>query len=163
MEIVPFSPDGYGNHYCFDVKNHNIVFWEHDSDYIQNKPDITGEINSHNIDADSHADIRQALDLLTNGASAEEIDGVKDLISYVNKHGAEVTQMQADIKANKNNISNIMSNVIVFEEISSNDVYKNVQLKYGENSLYPQTTAANVTGTDYATIAFDVAEMITYE
>ena len=77
------------------------------ADYIKNKPDITGEINSHNIDADAHADIRQALDLLTNGASAEEIDGVKDLISYVNKHGSEVTQMQADIKANKNNISKI--------------------------------------------------------
>ena len=36
--LIPFSPDGYGNHYCFDVKNHNIVFWEHDSDYTQNKP-----------------------------------------------------------------------------------------------------------------------------
>lgn len=36
--IVPFSPDGYGNHYCFDVKNHNIIFWEHDSDYTQYEP-----------------------------------------------------------------------------------------------------------------------------
>lgn len=36
--LVPFSPDGYGNYYCFDVKNHNIVFWEHDSDYKQDKP-----------------------------------------------------------------------------------------------------------------------------
>ena len=55
-----------------------------------------------------------------------------------------------------------MSNVIVFEEISSNDVSKNVQLKYGENSLYPQTTAANVTDTNYSAIAFDISEIITY-
>lgn len=36
--LIPFSPDGYGNNYCFDVKNHNIVFWEHDSVYIENEP-----------------------------------------------------------------------------------------------------------------------------
>lgn len=36
--LVPFSPDGFGNHYCFDVKSHHIVFWEHDVDYTQHYP-----------------------------------------------------------------------------------------------------------------------------
>lgn len=37
---------------------------------------------------------------LTNGVSQEEIDGVNDLINYVNEHGPEVEQMQQDIAAN---------------------------------------------------------------
>lgn len=41
-----------------------------------------------------------AVERLTNGVSAEEIDGVNDLIQYVNDHGTEVTGMKADIKAN---------------------------------------------------------------
>src|SRR5687767_4094816 len=36
--IVPFSPDGGGNHYCFDLRTCNlesreIVFWQHDFIY----------------------------------------------------------------------------------------------------------------------------------
>lgn len=41
-----------------------------------------------------------AISLLTNGASAEEIDGVNDLIQYVKDHGTEVTGMQEDIAEN---------------------------------------------------------------
>ena len=38
LYLVPFSPDGGGNHYCFDVRfiNENscpIVFWQHDLSY----------------------------------------------------------------------------------------------------------------------------------
>lgn len=42
-----------------------------------------------------------AIELLTNGISVEEIDSVKDLIKYTNDHGAEVIQMQNDISSNK--------------------------------------------------------------
>lgn len=28
--LIPFSPDGYGNHYCFDLRDGTIVFWQHD-------------------------------------------------------------------------------------------------------------------------------------
>ena len=36
--FMPFSPDGYGNHYCIDLsRNENeicpIVFWQHDCNY----------------------------------------------------------------------------------------------------------------------------------
>jgi cell wall assembly regulator SMI1 len=44
--LVPFSPDGFGNHYCFDTKHFskdscNIVFWQHDLEYDdENEPEI---------------------------------------------------------------------------------------------------------------------------
>lgn len=41
-----------------------------------------------------------AIELLTNGVSADEVDGVNDLIKYVKDHGTEVTGIKADIKAN---------------------------------------------------------------
>lgn len=41
-----------------------------------------------------------AIELLTNGVSADEVDGVNDLIQYVKDHGTEVTGMKADIAAN---------------------------------------------------------------
>lgn len=41
-----------------------------------------------------------AIELLTNGVSAEEVDGVNDLIQYVKDHGTEVTGMKADIAEN---------------------------------------------------------------
>ena len=41
-----------------------------------------------------------AIELLTNGVKADEVDGVNDLIKYVKEHGTEVTGIKADIKAN---------------------------------------------------------------
>ena len=41
-----------------------------------------------------------AIERLTNGVSAEEVDGVNDLIQYVKDHGTEVTGMKSDISAN---------------------------------------------------------------
>ena len=46
-----------------------------------------------------------AITLLTNGASAEEVDGVNDLIQYVKEHGTEVTGMKEDIAENAKAIS----------------------------------------------------------
>jgi len=48
-----------------------------------------------------------AIERLTNGVSAEEVDGVNDLIQYVKDHGTEVTGMKADIKANSEAIDAI--------------------------------------------------------
>ncbi|MBO5747760.1 MAG: SMI1/KNR4 family protein [Muribaculaceae bacterium] len=47
--LVPFSPDGFGNHYCFDTsrptcngKSCEIVFWQHDLEYDEKHvPEIT--------------------------------------------------------------------------------------------------------------------------
>ena len=61
-------------------------------DYLKSsdKTELEGKIQSN----------ADAISLLTNGASAEEIDGVNDLINYVKEHGTEVTGMKADIAAN---------------------------------------------------------------
>ena len=50
-------------------------------------------------------DNADAIALLTNGVDQDKIDGVKDLISYVEEHGPEVEQMQKDIAANAKAIS----------------------------------------------------------
>ncbi len=41
-ELVPFSSDGYGNHYCLDLselknKECPVVFWQHDCSYSDRK------------------------------------------------------------------------------------------------------------------------------
>lgn len=41
-----------------------------------------------------------AIELLTNGVKAEEVDGVNDLIQYVKDHGTEVTGIKKDISDN---------------------------------------------------------------
>lgn len=41
-----------------------------------------------------------AIELLTNGVDQDKVDGVKDLIDYVEKHGPEVTGMKEDISDN---------------------------------------------------------------
>lgn len=42
--VIPFAPDGYGNHYCFDMKNNGVViFWQHDINYKEHQPEIVYE------------------------------------------------------------------------------------------------------------------------
>ena len=40
LHLIPFCPDGFGNHYCFDAHHGNIVFWQHDVDYTKSSPDV---------------------------------------------------------------------------------------------------------------------------
>lgn len=41
LEFFPFSPDGAGNHYCFDLSTgeDKVYFWQHDVEY-ENKTDV---------------------------------------------------------------------------------------------------------------------------
>lgn len=41
LEFFPFSPDGAGNHYCFDLSTveDKVYFWQHDIEY-ENKDDV---------------------------------------------------------------------------------------------------------------------------
>ena len=53
LHIVPFSPDGGGNHYCFDTNSINntscpIVFWQHD--YMYTADDTPEIVNSSFVD-----------------------------------------------------------------------------------------------------------------
>ena len=61
-------------------------------DYLKaaDKTELEGKITAN----------ANAIELLTNGVSPEEVDGVNDLIQYVKDHGTEVTGIKNDIKAN---------------------------------------------------------------
>lgn len=49
VNLIPFSPDGAGNHYCFDSNNSTnesceVVFWQHDLSYdLNNPPEVVNE------------------------------------------------------------------------------------------------------------------------
>ncbi len=68
-------------------------------DYLKaaDKTELQGNIDT----------VSGALERLTNGVSAEEIDGVNDLINYVKEHGPEVTAMQEDIADNAEAIEGV--------------------------------------------------------
>lgn len=45
LHLVPFSPDGGGNHYCFDMNQCDeasckVVFWQHDLSYDETAPEV---------------------------------------------------------------------------------------------------------------------------
>ena len=65
-------------------------------DYLKaaDKTELQGNINT----------VSAAVERLTNGVSADEVDGVNDLIQYVKDHGTEVTGMQEDIAQNASDI-----------------------------------------------------------
>lgn len=56
-----------------------------------------------------------AITLLTDGVDPEKVDGVKDLITYVEEHGAEVTGIKADIAENATAISGLNTKVTSIE------------------------------------------------
>lgn len=56
-----------------------------------------------------------AVERLTNGVSAEEIDGVNDLIQYVKDHGTEVTGIKGDIAQNAADIAGVAGRVTTAE------------------------------------------------
>lgn len=56
-----------------------------------------------------------AIERLTNGVSAEEIDGVNDLINYVKEHGAEVTGIKEDISENAEAIDGVKGRMTTAE------------------------------------------------
>ena len=109
-------------------------------------------------------------DFATKVSDDKVVNTYKELIDYAATHGAEFTELVGEVDANAKAIAELSSytktslaNVITFEEVSSDETAMNVQLKFGADALYPQTTATNVIGADYSEISFDVAEMISYE
>lgn len=70
-----------------------------EADYLKSadKTELQGNIDT----------VAGAIERLTNGVSAEEIDGVNDLIQYVKDHGPEVTGMQDGIADNADAIAGV--------------------------------------------------------
>ena len=75
-----------------------------EDDYLKaaDKTELEGKITAN----------ANAIELLTNGVSAEEVDGVNDLIQYVKDHGTEVTGIKKDIKDNADAIDAIESDYL---------------------------------------------------
>ena len=77
-------------------------------DYLKaaDKEELQGNIDT----------VSGALERLTNGVSAEEVDGVNDLIQYVKDHGAEVTGMQEGIADNADAIEGVAGRMDTAED-----------------------------------------------
>lgn len=78
-----------------------------EDDYLKaaDKTELQGNINT----------ISGAVERLTNGVSADEVDGVNDLIQYVKDHGTEVTGMQEDIADNTEAIEGVAGRMTTAE------------------------------------------------
>ena len=78
-----------------------------EGDYLKtaDKTELQGNINT----------VSAAVERLTNGVSAEEVDGVNDLIQYVKDHGTEVTGMQEDISENASAIEGVAGRMTTAE------------------------------------------------
>lgn len=64
---------------------------------------------------------------LTEGVSQKEIDGVNDLINYVNEHGTEVTGMKEDIADNAKTISDEVARATAKENELTGLINTNIQ------------------------------------
>lgn len=87
---------GYNNH----VTDYGLLksrFDDVEADYLKgaDKTELEGKIQAN----------ASAIELLTNGVSADEVDGVNDLIQYVKDHGSDVEAMNNSINANTKAIS----------------------------------------------------------
>ena len=76
-----------------------------EADYLKaaDKTELQG-----NIDA-----LADTVEILSEGIDAEKVDGVKDLIKYVEEHGTEVTGMKEDISENAAAIKTIQEESLV--------------------------------------------------
>lgn len=71
-----------------------------------------------------------AIELLTNGVNADEVDGVNDLIQYVKEHGTEVTGIKTNIKTNEDAIKSIKDDYL--KSIDKIELERNIQYNSDE-------------------------------
>lgn len=97
------------------------------------------ELNNK-IEANSNA-----IELLTNGVSAEEVDSVNDLIQYVNEHGTEVIAINKNIEDLQIGLDNHFANESNPHKVTKSQVgLENVENKSSE-TIRSELTRANVT------------------
>lgn len=117
-----------------DIKANADAIDAIEADYLKaaDKTELEGKITAN----------ANAIELLTNGVSAEEVDGVNDLIQYVKDHGTEVTGIKQDISANAKAISD--------HEALAAETYEtktDAAAKLTEAKGYTDTAKAAVIGT----------------
>ena len=71
--------------------------------------------------------VDDAVKLLTDGAGTDEIDSVKELITYVNEHGAVVTGLQDGIDKNAEDIATINEKLATVEENAEVNIIETVK------------------------------------
>lgn len=84
----------------------------------------------------SPEDIRknsEAIEILSEGISEDKIDGVKDLLKYVEEHGTDVQKMKDDIKENRKDIDECKANR---HNIENGKSRRSIQLKDGNADAY---------------------------
>ena len=103
-----------------------------EEDYLKaaDKTELQG-----NIDA-----LAGTVEILSEGIDPDKVDGVKDLITYVDEHGTEVTGMKNDIKANADAIKEIQEVSLVSVDGRLDDI--EAMLGNGEGSVADQIAAA---------------------
>lgn len=101
-------------------------------DYLKaaDKTELQGNINT----------LTGVVETLRDGIDAEKVDGVKDLIDYVEEHGSVVTGMQGDIAKNTGDIADVAGRVEVLEG-EMDGVQAAVATKV-EKSVYDEKIAA---------------------
>ena len=92
-----------------------------------------------------------AIELLTNGVSAEEVDGVNDLIQYVKDHGTEVTGMKDDIKANADAIDAIEADYL--KAADKTELQGNIDTLAGRVTTAEGAVATKAEAADLETLA----------
>lgn len=104
-------------------------------DYLKaaDKTELQGQITAN----------ANAIELLTNGVNADEVDGVNDLIQYVKTHGTEVTGIKADIKANSDAIDAIEADYLkAADKTELNGLITGLTTRMGEAETAIGTKAA---------------------
>lgn len=78
-----------------------------EGDYLKaaDKTELQGNIDT----------LTGVVETLRDGVDAEKVDGVKDLIKYVEEHGTEVTGMQEDIAQNASDIAGVAGRMATSE------------------------------------------------
>lgn len=118
--------------------------------YAEDKADLEASIKAN----------ADAITLLTDGADPDKVDSVKDLIDYVDKHGAEVTGMKEDIEAAQDAADKVADDLAVeilrakaAEEANAANITKFIE---GNATVAEATHAVNA---DNATNAADAAKL----
>ena len=94
-----------------------------EADYLKaaDKEELQGNIDT----------LEGVVNTLADGIDADKVDGVKDLIAYVEEHGTEVTGMKDDISANADAIAALQA-----EDITLGDKIAALENKFdGEDSV----------------------------
>lgn len=93
---------------------------------------LSGEVSrAQTIEAGLQGQITantEAIEKLTNGVSAEEIDSVVDLINYVNNHGSEVEGIQENIKELQEGINDKADKATTLDGYGITDTYNQTEI-----------------------------------